>query len=86
MSVLSTVFLPMVAAASGGDIVPSEGSATTMDGLITNLTTAVKGIYGIAGAGFDFIANNVLCLLMVGLSFAGAGLGLVGRAFKTSRR
>lgn len=57
-----------------------------MDELITNITTAVKGIYGIAGAGFDFIVVNPLCLLMVGLSFAGAGLGLVGRAFKTSRR
>lgn len=72
--------------ASAGDVVPAEGGATSMEVLIDNLTTAAKGIYGIAGAGFDFIANNVLCLLMVGLSFAGAGLGLVGRAFKTSRR
>ncbi len=61
-------------------------TSSTMDGIITNLTTAVKGVYGIAGEGFNFIANNPLCLVMVGLSFAGAGLGLVGRAFKTSRR
>lgn len=64
-----------------------EGSSgTTIDSIITTLTTGVKGIYNVAGAGFDFIAGNPLCMLMVALSFAGAGLGLVGRAFKTSRR
>ncbi len=63
-----------------------DGATSTMDGIITSLTTAVKGIYGVAGEGFNFIANNPLCMVMVGLSFAGAGLGLVGRAFKTSRR
>lgn len=73
-----------LSAGLGGDI--AQPSSNSMDTLITNITTAVKGIYGIAGAGFDFIAGNALCLLMVGLSFAGAGLGLVGRAFKTSRR
>ena len=65
----------------------SEGSATVgMSDVISDLTTAVTGIYNIAGAGFNFIAGNALCMVMVGLSFAGAGLGLVGRAFKTSRR
>lgn len=57
-----------------------------MDVIIGKITTAVGGIYGMASEGFNFIANNDMCLLMVGLSFAGAGLGLVGRAFKTSRR
>ncbi len=65
---------------------PALEGGGSMENILSNLTTAVKGIYGIAGAGFDFIANNALCLVMVGLSFAGAGLGLVGRAFKTSRR
>lgn len=65
----------------------SEGAATVgMSDVISDLTTAVTGIYNIAGAGFNFIAGNALCMVMVGLSFAGAGLGLVGRAFKTSRR
>lgn len=65
----------------------AEGaSATSLDGIITSLTTAVQGIYGVAAEGFNFIAGNPLCMVMVGLSFAGAGLGLVGRAFKTSRR
>lgn len=55
-------------------------------GVITNLTEGVKGVYGLAAEGFKFIADNPLCMVMVALSFAGAGLGLVGRAFKTSRR
>lgn len=57
-----------------------------MEELLTKLGSAVEGIYGFASKGFTFIANNDLCVIMVGLSFAGAGLGLVGRAFKTSRR
>lgn len=57
-----------------------------MEEIIGKLTTAVGGIYDISSKGFNFIAGNDICLLMVGLSFAGAGLGLVGRAFKTSRR
>lgn len=61
-------------------------SNASMSDIISNLTTAVTGIYNIAGQGFNFIAGNALCMVMVGLSFAGAGLGLVGRAFKTSRR
>lgn len=63
-----------------------EGSGSAVGGIITNLTEGVKGVYGLAGEGFNFIANNPLCMIMVSLSFAGAGLGLVGRAFKTSRR
>lgn len=61
----------------------AEGSMGT---IINNLTEGVRGVYGLAAEGFNFIANNPLCMVMVGLSFAGAGLGLVGRAFKTSRR
>lgn len=78
MSVLLTL------AESAETALPGGGS--TMDGIISSITTAVKGIYGLAGEGFNFIATNPLCMVMVGLSFAGAGLGLVGRAFKTSRR
>ena len=63
-----------------------EGATTSIDSIITTLTTGVKGIYSVASSGFEFIAGNPLCMLMVALSFAGAGLGLVGRAFKTSRR
>ena len=74
----------LMLASSGETALP--GGGTTMAGIIGDLTTAVEGIYNIAGAGFGFIAGNPLFLLMVGLSFAGAGLGLVGRAFKTSRR
>lgn len=70
---------------SGGILVVPEGGKG-MDDIITSITTAVRGIYGLAVEGFNFIANNPLCMVMVGLSFAGAGLGLVGRAFKTSRR
>lgn len=73
------------AAESGGILVVPEGGKG-MDEIISSITTAVKGIYGLAGEGFNFIATNPLCMVMVGLSFAGAGLGLVGRAFKTSRR
>ena len=60
-----------------------------MDGqttILQQITEGVKGIYGLASEGFNFIANNPLCVLMCCLSFAGAGLGLVGRAFKTARR
>ena len=70
---------------SGGILVVPEGGSG-MDGIITSITTAVRGIYGIAAEGFNFIADNPLCMVMVGLYFAGAGLGLVGRAVKTSRR
>lgn len=60
--------------------------AATVESIIATLTTGVKGIYSIAGEGFNFIVDNPLCILMVALSFAGAGLGFVGRAFKTARR
>lgn len=74
----------LMLASSGETALPGGGS--NMAGIIGDLTTAVTGIYTMAGEGFNFIASNPLCMLMVGLSFAGAGLGLVGRAFKTSRR
>ena len=70
---------------SGGILVVPEGGSG-MDGIITSITTAVRGIYGRAAEGFSVIANNPWCMVMVGLSCAGAGLGRVGRAFKTSRR
>lgn len=60
--------------------------ASSVSDLVSSITPAVKGVYDIAALGFAFIAGNALCLLMVGISLAGAGLGLVGRAFKTSRR
>lgn len=60
--------------------------ATQLSTLIADLTTAVSGIFGMAGDGFDFVVGNPLGILMVGLSFAGASIGLVGRAFKTARR
>lgn len=63
-----------------------EGGGTGMDGIISTLTSGVTGIFNLAGQGFDFITGNDLCMLMVGLSFAGAALGLVGRAFKVSRK
>lgn len=72
------------ATSAGETALPGGGKG--MDEIISSITTAVKGIYGLAGEGFNFIATNPLCMVMVGLSFAGAGLGLVGRAFKTSRR
>lgn len=65
---------------------PALPTGSSMSDIISGLTTAVGGVYDIAAKGFNFIAGNPLCLLMVALSFAGAGLGLVGRAFKTSRR
>lgn len=66
-----------------GSVVEPESGLTN---LIGSIKDGVKGIYGLAAEGFNFIVNNPLCLLMVCLSFAGAGLGLVGRAFKTARR
>lgn len=66
-----------------GSVVEPEGGLTN---LINGIKDGVKGIYGIASEGFNFIANNPLCVLMVSLAFAGAGLGLVARAFKTARR
>lgn len=61
-------------------------SESTVSSALTELTTAVGGIFSLAGEGFNFITNNGLCMIMVGLSFAGAALGLVGRAFRVSRR
>lgn len=57
-----------------------------MTGIITTLTEGVKGVFSIAGEGFNFITGNDLCMFMVAISFAGVALGFVKRAFRTARK
>lgn len=64
---------------------PSTGG-TDMSGIIGNVSTGVKGVFGIAKGGFDFILKNALCMFMVSISFAGVALGFVARSFRTSRK
>lgn len=63
-----------------------SSDSAQMGDIVTRLSSGVVGVYGMASKGFNFISGNDMCLVMVGLSFAGAGIGLVGRAFKTSRK
>lgn len=65
-----------------------QGDATnvlTLAEIITEVKTGVSGVLSIAAEGFNFIVGNPLCMFMLSLSFAGAALGFVKRAFKTSR-
>lgn len=57
-----------------------------MEAIITTLTQGVTGVFSIAGQAFDFITGNDLCMFMVAISFAGASLGFVKRAFRTARK
>jgi len=57
-----------------------------MTEIITTLTEGVKGVFTIAGEGFNFITGNDLCMFMVAISFAGCALGFVKRAFRTARK
>lgn len=74
-----------------GGTVESPGGATggdsgSMGGIITIISNGVKGVFKLAGEGFNFIVNNALCMFMVAISFAGVALGFVARAIKTSRK
>lgn len=60
--------------------------APTLEEVLDDLSVGVGGIYDIAGQGFNFVIGNPLGIVMCSLSFAGAGIGLVGRAFKTARK
>lgn len=62
-----------------------ETNVWTLTEIVTEVKTGVSGVLDIAGEGFEFIVNNPLCMFMLSLSFAGAALGFVKRAFKTSR-
>lgn len=62
-----------------------ETNVLTLAEIITEVKMGVSGVLEIAGEGFEFIVHNPLCLFMLSLSFAGAALGFVKRAFKTSR-
>lgn len=68
---------------SSGGVTNNSG---VMSGVISTVINAVKGVYSFASYGFNFMTNNALCLLMVGISLAGAGLGLVRRGFAVSRK
>lgn len=63
----------------------SSGSKD-LGGIIGNISTGVGGVFSMSKSGFDFITGNDICMFMVAISFAGVGLGLIGRAFKTSRK
>lgn len=67
--------------APSDDPVPSD-----MSGIIGDVSTGVGGVFSMSKSGFDFITGNDICMFMVAISFAGVGLGLIGRAFKTSRK
>lgn len=67
-------------------IKPSSGGSSDLKGIISDVSTGVGGVFSMSKSGFDFITGNDLCMFMVAISFAGVGLGLIGRAFKTSRK
>lgn len=71
---------------SGGGSGGSSAGATDMSGIIGTVSSGVKGTFGIAKGGFDFILKNALCMFMVSISFAGVAIGFVARAMKTSRK
>lgn len=71
---------------SGGGSGGSSAGATDMSGIIRTVSSGVKGTFGIAKGGFDFILKNALCMFMVSISFAGVAIGFVARAMKTSRK
>lgn len=75
-------------ASSGG--FESSGSGSTsgkdMSGIISDVGTGVKGVFDMSQAGFNFITGNLICMLMVSVTLAGVGIGLIARAFKTARK
>lgn len=73
--------LPGVLQYSYGDV-EAEG----LDGVVDTMTSSVKGVFSIAGAGFDFLTSNDLCMFMISISFAGVALSFVRRSFKTARK
>lgn len=64
---------------------PAPGGADLGE-IITDVSTGVGGVFSMSKSGFDFLTGNDLCMFMIAISFAGVGLGLIGRAFKTSRK
>lgn len=73
-----------------GDIVPSTDESnpfgTDISDIVSDVGTGVKGVFDMSQAGFNFITGNLICMLMVSVTLAGVGIGLIARAFKTARK
>lgn len=64
----------------------AEQAAVTLDTIISNVTTAVGGVFNLASEGFNFLLSNPLCFLMIGSGFAFTAFGLVRRALRVAKR
>lgn len=72
---------------SGGSTGGSDsGSGKDISGIISDVGTGVKGVFDMSQSGFNFITGNLICMLMVSVTLAGVGIGLIARAFKTARK
>ena len=61
-------------------------SDDSVKGLTVKVGSVVDWAFGLLSAGFNFISCNDLCIMMLGISFAGAGLGLSNRALCVARK
>lgn len=65
---------------------PKVSTSSDIGEIVDTVSTGVGGVFEMASAGFGFLTDNALCMFMIAVSFAGVGIGFIGRAFKTSRR
>lgn len=75
--------LLLTAAATEG---VTEAASVDLSTILTNVTTAVGGIFNLASEGFSFLTSNPLCFLMIGSGFAFTAFGLVRRALRIAKR
>lgn len=60
--------------------------AASMEGIITNVSVGVKGVFDMAAEAFLFLTSNDLCMFMIAVTFGGIAIAFVGRSFKTARK
>lgn len=54
--------------------------------VVTHFKGYVNNAFELLSAGFQFISNNDICLMMIGIAFASAGLAIIGKSFSISFR
>ncbi len=67
--------------AEGGFTAPTD-----VGGVVTQVTEAAGGIFGLASEAFKFMLSNPLCFLMIGAGFCFTAMGLARKALRISKR
>lgn len=61
-------------------------TTTTVATVGETITTGVEQAFNIASKAFDFLMNNPLCSLMVGVGFAYTALSLIRKGIRVAKR